>query len=89
MDNESYEQYELTAEQVGDTWKYIKEGMVCSMVLLQQQPDHRHAAEPRGLEDRILRAGRPRQHGHERDQALQGGNRRRVPVPRRSSTSAT
>ncbi len=33
MDNESYEQYELTAEQVDDNWRYLKEGMVCSMLL--------------------------------------------------------
>ncbi len=38
MDNESYEQYELTAEQVGDAWKYLKEGMVCSIVLHNNQP---------------------------------------------------
>ena len=31
MDNQSYEQHELTAEQVGDTWKYIKESMVCGV----------------------------------------------------------
>ena len=67
MDNDNYEQYELTAEQVGDTWKYLKESMVCSMVLYNGNADHRHAAEPRGPEDRVLRAGRPRQHGHERD----------------------
>ncbi|MGH7193093.1 MAG: elongation factor P, partial [Candidatus Saccharimonadales bacterium] len=33
MDNASYEQYELSGGQVDDTWKYIKEGMVCNMVL--------------------------------------------------------
>jgi elongation factor P len=38
MDNESFEQYELTAEQVGDNWKYIKEGTVCSMVLYNGNP---------------------------------------------------
>ena len=38
MDNESYEQYELTAEQVDDAWKYLKEGMVCSIVLHNGQP---------------------------------------------------
>ena len=38
MDNESYEQYELTAEQVDDGWKYLKEGMVCSIVLHNNQP---------------------------------------------------
>ncbi|MFZ1937328.1 MAG: elongation factor P [Thermoguttaceae bacterium] len=38
MDNESYEQYDLTAEQVDDAWKYLKEGMVCSIVLHNGQP---------------------------------------------------
>jgi elongation factor P len=38
MDNESFEQYELTAEQVDETWKWIKEGMVCSMVLFNERP---------------------------------------------------
>lgn len=38
MDNKSYEQYELSAEQVDDNWKYIKEGMVCSTVLYNGNP---------------------------------------------------
>ncbi|MDA0659257.1 MAG: elongation factor P [Planctomycetota bacterium] len=38
MDNESYEQYELSAEQVDDAWKYLKEGMICSMVLYNELP---------------------------------------------------
>lgn len=38
MDNESFEQYELTAEQVDDAWKYLKDGMVCSMMLFNNLP---------------------------------------------------
>lgn len=38
MDNESFEQYELTKEQVDEAAKYIKEGMVCSMVLFNNNP---------------------------------------------------
>ena len=38
MDNESYEQYELTADQVADAWRYLKEGMNCSMVLFNNGP---------------------------------------------------
>lgn len=38
MDNESFEQYELTKEQVDEAWKYIKEGMACSMTLYNGQP---------------------------------------------------
>jgi elongation factor P len=38
MDNQSYEQYELTKEQVADAWKFLKEGMACSMVLFNSRP---------------------------------------------------
>lgn len=38
MDNVNYEQYELTKEQCDEAWKYIKEGMVCSMVLFNNKP---------------------------------------------------
>jgi len=38
MDNKTYEQYELTAEQVDDNWKYLKEGMACSMLLFNGNP---------------------------------------------------
>lgn len=38
MENETYEQYELTAEQVDDSWKYLKEGMGCSIVLWNDNP---------------------------------------------------
>ena len=37
MDNQSYEQYELSAEQVDEAWKYLKEGMVCSMLLFNNR----------------------------------------------------
>lgn len=38
MDNASYEQYELSLDQVDDAWKYLKEAMVCSMVLYNDNP---------------------------------------------------
>lgn len=38
MDNASYEQYELTPEQLDDAWKYLKEGMPCQMVLFNNRP---------------------------------------------------
>jgi elongation factor P len=38
MDNANYEQYELTKDQVDDAWKYLKEGMVCSMILFNNKP---------------------------------------------------
>jgi elongation factor P len=38
MENQTFEQYELSAEQVDEAWKYIKEGMVCSMLLFNNRP---------------------------------------------------
>jgi elongation factor P len=38
MDQSSYEQYELTKDQVDDAWKWIKEGTVCSMLLYNGNP---------------------------------------------------
>ncbi len=38
MDNSSFEQYELSKEIVDDTWKWIKEGTPCSMVLFNNRP---------------------------------------------------
>jgi elongation factor P len=38
MDTESYEQYELTQEQVDDAWQYLKEATVCSMLLFDGKP---------------------------------------------------
>jgi elongation factor P len=38
MDNESFEQYELSAEQVDDNWKYLKEQMPIAMVLFNGNP---------------------------------------------------
>ena len=38
MDNVSYEQYELSKELVDDAWKYLKEGMLCKMMLYNNNP---------------------------------------------------
>jgi elongation factor P len=38
MDNKTYEQYELSADQVEDNWKYLKEGLPCSMLLYNNNP---------------------------------------------------
>jgi elongation factor P len=38
MDNDNYEQYELTSELVGDTAKWIKEGTVCTATLFNNNP---------------------------------------------------
>lgn len=38
MDNTTYEQYELSADQVGDDWRYLKEELKCSVVLYNGSP---------------------------------------------------
>lgn len=38
MCNSTYEQYELSKEQVDEAWKYLKEGMICSMMLFNGSP---------------------------------------------------
>lgn len=38
MDDSTYEQYELSSDQVDDGWKYLIEGMKCSMVLFNNSP---------------------------------------------------
>ncbi|MCA9270324.1 MAG: elongation factor P [Planctomycetales bacterium] len=38
MENTTYEQYELSADQVDDNWKYLKEGLPCSLVLWNNNP---------------------------------------------------
>ena len=38
MHTESFEQYELTAEQVDDNWRYLKDGMICQMTFFNDNP---------------------------------------------------
>jgi elongation factor P len=38
MDNASFEQYELPAEQVDEAWKFLKDGMNCQVLLFNGQP---------------------------------------------------
>ena len=38
MDNSNYEQYELSADQVDDSWKFLRESTVCSMLLFNGNP---------------------------------------------------
>ena len=38
MDESTYEQYELSSEQVDDGWKYLLEGMKCKMMLYNNNP---------------------------------------------------
>lgn len=38
MEDETYEQYELSEEQVGDAWKFLTEGMACQMLLYNNSP---------------------------------------------------
>lgn len=38
MDNKTYEQYELGGDQIDDLWRYLKEGLACSMILWNGNP---------------------------------------------------
>jgi elongation factor P len=38
MENTTFEQYELSKDLVDEAWKYLKEGMICSMVLFNERP---------------------------------------------------
>lgn len=38
MDDESFDQYELTKDQVDDAWKYLKDGMKCTLTLFNGNP---------------------------------------------------
>ena len=38
MDTANYEQYELSSEQLGDAWKYLKDGTLCQMILFESNP---------------------------------------------------
>jgi elongation factor P len=38
MNNVDFDQYELSADQVGDYWKYLTEGMKCQAILWNENP---------------------------------------------------
>jgi elongation factor P len=38
MNTADYEQYELSAEQVGDAWKYLKDGLECTLMTYNNAP---------------------------------------------------
>lgn len=38
MDTSTYEQYELSADQIGDNWKYLTESLPCSVLLFNGVP---------------------------------------------------
>ena len=80
MDNESYEQYELTAEQVGDTWKYIKESTVCSMMLYNGNPITVTPPNHVILKIEYCEPG-ARGNTATNVEAVQGRDRGRVPLP--------
>ncbi|MGW8256615.1 MAG: amino acid--tRNA ligase-related protein, partial [Thermoguttaceae bacterium] len=69
MDNETYEQYELSAEQIDDSWKYLKEAMICSIILYNRQPIS--MTPPNHV---VLR--------HQCDQTVQDGYGRRISMSR-------
>ena len=38
MNSDNYEQYELSADQVDENWKFLKDGMDCKMILYNGNP---------------------------------------------------
>lgn len=38
MDTTTFEQYEVSSDQAGDAWKYLKDGMICTMTLYNGNP---------------------------------------------------
>ncbi|QEG41943.1 elongation factor P [Roseimaritima ulvae] len=38
MDSANFEQYEVSADTAGDIWKYLKDGMTCTMTLYNANP---------------------------------------------------
>lgn len=38
MNSSTYEQYELTMEQLGDVWKFLKEGTDCTLTVFNNNP---------------------------------------------------
>ena len=38
MNSTNYEQYELTAEQVGDFWRFLKDGLPCTLMVFNNNP---------------------------------------------------
>lgn len=38
MDSKTFEQHELTSEKAGDIWRYLKDGMACTMTLYNGNP---------------------------------------------------
>jgi elongation factor P len=38
MNSADYEQYELAAEQVGDAWKFLKDGLECTLMTYNNNP---------------------------------------------------
>ena len=76
MKNDDYEQYEMSAEGVGDAWKFLKENMDCQVMVYNDRAiAYRvHHGFDHHPERHLQRRGRSRQHGHQRHQALQGGD---------------
>ena len=81
MDNETYEQYELTADQVDDAWKYLKEGMVCSMMLFNNSPISMTPPNHVVLKVEYCEPGAKGNTATNVTKPVQGRNRRRVRLP--------
>ena len=81
MNTKNFEQYELSQDQLDDTWKYLKDGLAVSVLLFNNLPISMTPPPHVELKVEYCEPGRPRRHGHQRDQAGEGRNRRRDPGP--------
>ena len=77
MNSTTFEQYELSAEQVGDVWKFLKEATECTLMVYNNNPIAVTPPNHVVLQRRICGTDRQRQHGHQRAETGQAGNRGR------------
>ena len=81
MNNDDYEQYELTAEQVGDDWKFLKEGCDCQMVVFNNNPIAVTPPTTSSCKSNTAEPAAKGQHGHQRSETGEVGNGRRDLAP--------
>ena len=79
MDTDTYDQFMLTAEQLGETAQYLKDGMTHRPDELPGRDDRRRAAGDRRPRGRRDRAGLRRRHAVRRAQARDDRDRARRP----------
>ena len=77
MNTSTYEQYELSKEQVGDAWQFLKDGLECTLMVFDNNPLTVTPPNHVVLRVEYAEPAARGQHRHERAEAGQAGNRRR------------